>query len=200
MCCVPGRCPCWPREEPFDASEMDLLHFLQRVMCLRPADYYDRVTRGTFLANLQGASAKVQRSRLGYVLSTFVRLEDESCSMTALQLMGTESDMVKWLLHIGVCPNMGLYYGHRRVVRSVYLGWIAGPWHPGRPSQDTQTVLQHFGAWLDDKSSNVFLAYGAYPRRGTDERHEALQQWHRWHARASRRLWVEANLDGLNCP
>ena len=43
---------------------MDLLHFLQRVMGLRPADYYDRVTRGTFLANLQGASAKVQRSRL----------------------------------------------------------------------------------------------------------------------------------------
>jgi hypothetical protein len=66
-----------------------------------------RGTRSAFLVALGGAAARVQGSRLGYVLSTFVQLQD--CSETVLQLWATDGDVVKWLLHVGVCPNMGFY-------------------------------------------------------------------------------------------
>jgi hypothetical protein len=180
MCCTPGRCPCWPREQPFDAAEIDLLGVLRA--------FAFHGTRREFLVAFHGAAARVQGSRLGYVLSTFVQLR--YCSETVLQLWATDREIVKWLLHVGVCPNMGLYQGGR----AQYRGWEGGPRHPGRPSQDTKAVLQFWGGWLDPKFNNVFLAHGAYP---FDGRRDAVRRWHRWHARASRRLWVQSNLDGV---
>jgi hypothetical protein len=192
MCCTPGRCPCWPREASFDVAEMDLLRVLQDAMVVRPAHYDNPVTRGGFFVALQGASTRVQRSRLAYVLSTFVQVE-YACSQTALNYTATDGGIVKWLLHVGVCPNMGVYNGGR----ALYRGWDGGPRHPGRPLQFTKTVFQYYSAWFSDKSSSIFVAHGAYPCGAADVRRIAEGRWHRWHARASRRLWVKTVLQCL---
>jgi hypothetical protein len=163
MCSALGRCPCWPREELFDAAEMHILGVLKdNMVYTTPADYsgafrgsFRGDLYGNFLVALQGACASVRRSRLAYVLSTFVQIRD-LCSVTALQFLSTENEFAKWLLQVGVCPDMGLFHPRYNGFRALYRGWDGGPRHPGRPLQlYTKTVLQHSAPFFLMTGSSV---------------------------------------------
>jgi hypothetical protein len=189
MCCTPGRCPCWPRQEPFTTKEIyvltiikDLIHTPLLRDVLGGGDLWRDCK-----ARLVAACARIPWRRLPYVLSTFVQFKDLH-SLTLLECVVDVADVLKWVLDAGVCPNMGLCRGGR----ATYQGWVWGPRHPGRPPQHSLTlVLHNASCYRSQLRTQLFLTRGSYPPRSLQQRFPAsVGQWRRWHARASRRLWV----------
>jgi hypothetical protein len=196
MCCTPGRCPCWPRPEPFCDSERHVL-FIARAMT-----FFGSNTK--LFGALQRACADVKPRRLPYVLSTFVRCSSGEGSTTLLYVLMANQGMVKWLLHAGVCPNLGMYYGNA----AAFQGWAGGHFHPGRPPRRQLCRISENYAFSCHAGS-AFLAHGTYPgRRYHRVMHENdrrqllafLGRWHRWHARASRRLWICGSIAEVEQP
>jgi hypothetical protein len=189
MCCIPGRCPCWPREQPFDASEIRVLTCIQGLLCTMSGTH----TWRTCVRNVMEACTRVDRRRLPYVLSTPVQLL-RSHSQTLLKRVAYDKDLAKWVLNVGVCPNVGSYF---HGAGDSYRGWQEGPLHPGRPPRLGLALVLEHAAYNEHNDICRLLAYGAYPSTTDQDRKSfqrgfpsALRQWHRWHARASRRLWI----------
>jgi hypothetical protein len=164
---------------------MDVLSIVKSLVSCFAYDFGSVMWAHRF-TSLQDACALVDRRRLPYVLSTLVEVS-AMVSLTLLHYCITDSDIVKWLCHVGVCPNVGVTY-------ACFQGWRSGSRHPGRPTMRKGYVV------LSDKrrggGTDTLLGHGAYPAfllRNVDSskryRH-ALRQWHRWHARSSRRLWI----------
>jgi hypothetical protein len=189
MCCVPGRCPCWPREQPFDAAEVRVLTCIQNLFRSKDHSWRARFEK------VKEASTGVDRRRLSYVLST-AAWWDEEYSQTLLMLVAYHKHLAEWVLNVGVCPNIG---GYCHGYDGDYRGWQGGVLHPGRPPRRGLRIMLQWAGYssVQDHRISHFLAYGAYPGATDQEREgyklqfpHALGQWHRWHARASRRLWV----------
>jgi hypothetical protein len=107
MSCTPGRCPCWPREQPFDAAEIRVLKCIQDL--LRTPHRGVAWTWTACVDKVMEACTRVDRRRLPYVLSTVVQLY-ESHSQTLLKSVAYHKDLAKWVLNVGVCPNVGSYF------------------------------------------------------------------------------------------
>jgi hypothetical protein len=174
MACVPGKCPCWPQAELFDAAEMALLTTERDLMV-----HYTFESRHVLWARVVTQSLAVRSRRRGYVLSTFV------CGSTALARMRFDAPSVRYLLYLGVCPNSAQ-------CREVF-GWVKGPCHPGRPEQSNLVSL-YSNEFASDVIEDLLLSAGAYPvypySFGARSLTTLTRQWCAWHARASRRTWT----------
>jgi hypothetical protein len=183
MACLQRRCPCWPRAEPFDATEMDLLFAVTQ--------YMQSVDSEKLWAHMQTQSAAVRRHRLAYVLSTFI--QHATYDVTLLGWVSSiYRERIVWLLDIGVCPNMAAVWGgHGLVLR----GWRGGPAHPGRPLQEHLSWCSPFVHASSPDVEPLLLAAGAYPvPRGFYRPGQSVatmqRRWQAWHGRALRRLWA----------
>ena len=170
MACVPGKCPCWPQAELFDAAEMDLLAIVRDLMV-----HYTFESRHVLWARVVTQSLAVRPRRRGYVLSTTVN------GMTVLGQMRFDAASVRYLLYVGVCPNISR-------CRDAF-GWGGGPRHPGRPEQSNLVNFFVHGL-ASDVIEDLLLSAGACPRYDGYNFRIQLRQWLAWHARASQRAWA----------
>jgi hypothetical protein len=177
MCCTPGRCPCWPQQEPFNDAEMDVLRTLQDMVMLSPSRaLWTRLQKGCLI---------LRRRRVPYVLSTHVRHYVTRWSVTPLFYADCiVRNELEWLLGQGVCPNMTI------VDDKHYTGWVAGRVHPGRPA-----LRRHHLHQLKPAVDVLLRAHGSYPMHSMlfppEPAVSLLQrQWRRWHGRAARRVWL----------
>jgi hypothetical protein len=175
MTCARGKCPCWPRGGPFDAAEMALLAIVRDLV----SHYYFSGSRHVLWAKVVTQSLAVRLQRRGYVLSTTVD------GFTALGRMRFDAPSVRWLLNVGVCPNIS------RCVDA--FGWAGGPLHPGRPAQSS--LINPLVHGCKEVIENLLLSAGACPFYGgwsnyRAQRPAVTRQWLCWHARASRRAWA----------
>lgn len=180
MCCTPGRCPCWPRQEPFNDAEMDVLKTMQDMVMLSPSRaLWTRLQKGCLI---------LRHHRVPYVLSTHVRHYVTRWSVTPLFYADCIlRDELEWLLGQGVCPNMTI------VDDEHYAGWNAGPIHPGRPA--LRRPLFDRLRQMKPSVDVLLRAHGSYPMQSmlfSPEPAVSLfqRQWQQWHGRASRRKWV----------
>jgi hypothetical protein len=176
MTCARGKCPCWPRGGPFDAPEMALLATVRDLV-----SYYFSGSRHVLWAKVVTQSLAVRPQRRGYVLSTTVD------GFTALGRMRFDAPSVRWLLNVGVCPNISRC--------GDAFGWAGGPLHPGRPAQ--YSLINPLLHGCVDVIEDLLLSAGACPLyRGYNgynysaQRPVVTRQWLSWHARASRRAWA----------
>jgi hypothetical protein len=188
MGCVRGKCPCWPQAEPFDAAEMCLLDAMREYINNGSA------RRDCLWAEIQVRSQALGRRRRAYVLSTLLAVNFGTCfKVTLLGWVASDYAQLQWLLSIGVCPSMASI--HRC---DDGPGWLKGPLHPGRCSDDLLYSPMIHGA--ADDTMHALLAAGAFPGVRTYLNtlcpHVLLspfrRQWFMWHGRASRRLWTAA--------
>lgn len=191
MACVPGRCPCWPRTEPFDAAEMDLLAAVRGYM---GADFD---AEEALWASIPSRCLAVRRHRRAYVLSVIVNQAGISAyRMTLLgwqQFIMADIKRMQWVLDQGVCPNIAGAY-----VPDSLKGWAGGAEHPGRPTQAAlRSPLAFFATSVH--VLRPLLGAGAYPVDSQPLRMEDAgfvaastlwARWRAWHGRASRRLWA----------
>jgi hypothetical protein len=194
MCCTPGRCPCWPREQPFDASEIRVLTCIRNLLGTAVGSYHCRAR----FEEVKEASTPVDRRRLSYVLSTSVRgyAVYSVYSQTLLTYVSYDKHFSEWVLNVGVCPNVG---GSFQLSDGDYHGWQGGSLHPGRPPLRGLCLSLEYASCNDYSAVSRLMAYGAYPiatdrqqrgKRFKLLRSDAQRQWYRWHARASRRQWL----------
>lgn len=164
---------------------MDLLNAIKWTMISGPA-LQDVVTWADAKARIVNLCGLVSPHRLPYVLSTGVCLGAlyPSMSRTLLMFVVYDPGFTKWLIGQGVCPNVGTWHD------TTYLGWQAGPVHPGRP-QPYLLVMDRVRYRCTESVALLLLAVGAYPTKPYS-RHapRALGHWQRWHARVARRLWL----------
>ncbi len=183
-----GRCPCWPQAEPFDAAEMDLLAAMQA--------FINSTNSSRLWAKIEEKSLALRRHRRAYVLSTVLGdCRYSTHEVTLLGWVAYDGGKVRWLMDSGVCPNLAATQR-----RPGAFGWIMGPVHPGRPAQDTKPLCPFQQGTALESIDLLLLAAGSYPVSGGLYRsRESMvgiyqRQWHAWHARASRRLWLAAML------
>jgi hypothetical protein len=192
MCCVRGRCPCWPRAEPFDDAEMDLLSAVFQFVAL--SNFWNANELHECWVKIQARSLAVRPSRRAYVLSTCIWTSPwTTFDLTLLSYVRYERAKMQWLLDQGVCPNM---LG-ARCRRPATSGWSAGPVHPGRPCRKDMFVAAE-DVFISN-GGDLLLLSGGYPVHHGHAYFNLLSvchlsllqiQWRAWHGRASRRLWT----------
>lgn len=182
MACVPGRCPCWPQTEPFDAAEMALLTTVRAGATAHPSA---EEAPEALWTKIQTQCLAVRRRRRAYVLSVTFARPMHAYDITVLKWAVKDMCKVQWLLDVGVCPNIAVAYS---------TAWAGGRVHPGRPRQ--ATVISPFAfTTTNSKIWNLFVTAGAYDTGmeyhvSRTSAHRWCRQWHRWHGRSGRRAWA----------
>ncbi len=183
MSCDRGRCPCWPQAEPFDAAEMALAVTIRAWM-----HTLDTMSQHVAWLQMQAQCRAVRPQRRAYLLSMVVKRGDSDFLLSNVSLIGLmfhNPEKVQWLLNEGVCPNIAMASGQG------WRGWSGGIEHPGRPPQTMVHSVIRFASHAG--IINLLLRAGAYPLPADHLSGYGVlrrQQWHRWHGRASRRLWA----------
>jgi hypothetical protein len=190
MACVPGRCPCWPQAEPFDAAEMALLKTVQAGVT---AHWSAEEAPEALWRNIQTQCLPVRRHRRAYILSVpLARPIYNGYDITLLRWTSNDMPKVQWLLDVGVCPNIA-------AASVTFECWKACTWgrvHPGRPLQASVISPLSFTR-IDSKIWDLFVTAGAYDAAMEDlmprmSARRWRRQWNRWHGRSGRRAWAAA--------
>jgi hypothetical protein len=187
MACVPGRCPCWPQTEPFDAAEMALLKTVQAGVL---AHWSAKEAPEALWTKIQTQCLAVRRHRRAYALSvTLPRPMYNGYHITLLRWTGNDMCKVQWLLDVGVCPNIAAASVTFEYWKACTLGRV----HPGRPRQ--AMVISPFAFTRTLNIWDLLVLAGAYDPAmqrymPVTFAHRWRRQWHRWHGRSKRRAWA----------
>lgn len=133
----------------------------------------------------------VSRRHLAVLLSYPVRWYIEVVPSTLLyQALATKREqVVTWLLDLGVCTQVGLCDAPGQYWALHQPRVTPNPWDGG-PSGDSPFQLLRFRD-VRAKFLHRLLCAGAYPNLSWGQESVTyLTQWHAWHGRPGRRLWV----------